>query len=48
MHVGYSPVFQNLAGKLTDREVYAEEVRLAELAEPLGFDFCLDHGASLH
>lgn len=38
MHVGYSPVFQNLTGELTDRQVYAQEVRLAELAEPLGFD----------
>ncbi len=38
MHVGYSPVFQNLTGEITDREVYAEEVRLADLAEPLGFD----------
>ena len=38
MHVGYSPVFQNLAGECTDREIYAEELRLADLAEPLGFD----------
>jgi len=38
MHVGYSPIFQNPGNKLSDAEVYQEEVRLAELAEPLGFE----------
>ena len=38
MHVGYSPIFQNPGNRLPDAEVYREEVRLAELAEPLGFD----------
>ena len=38
MHVGYTPIFQNPDNQLSDVEVYREEVRLAELAEPLGFD----------
>jgi len=38
MHVGYAPVFQNPENERTDLEVYTQELRLAELAEPLGFD----------
>jgi alkanesulfonate monooxygenase SsuD/methylene tetrahydromethanopterin reductase-like flavin-dependent oxidoreductase (luciferase family) len=38
MHVGYAPLFQNPENKLPDQEVYRQELRLAELAEPLGFD----------
>jgi alkanesulfonate monooxygenase SsuD/methylene tetrahydromethanopterin reductase-like flavin-dependent oxidoreductase (luciferase family) len=38
MHVGYGCVFQNPDNKLSDREVWQNEVRLAEMAEPLGFD----------
>lgn len=38
MHVGYAPLFQNPENHLSDLEVYTEELRLAELAEPLGFD----------
>ena len=38
LHVGYAPVFQNPGNALSDAEVYQEELRLAELAEPLGFD----------
>ena len=38
MHVGYAPVFQNPENERSDFEVYREELRLAELAEPLGFD----------
>src|SRR6185437_7497348 len=38
MHVGYAPIFQNLENELPDRSIYADELRLAELAEPLGFD----------
>ncbi len=38
MHVGYGAVFQNPNNQLTDREVWLNEVRLAEMAEPLGFD----------
>ena len=38
MHVGYTPIFQNPENQLPDSVVYREEVRLAELAEPLGFD----------
>ncbi len=37
VHVGCSVVFQNPDG-LPDEEVYAHELGLAELAEPLGFD----------
>ena len=38
MHVGYSLAFQNPGKRRTDQEVYREELRLAELAEPLGFE----------
>ncbi len=38
MHVGYCAIFQNPEDELSDREVYANELRLAELAEPLGFE----------
>jgi alkanesulfonate monooxygenase SsuD/methylene tetrahydromethanopterin reductase-like flavin-dependent oxidoreductase (luciferase family) len=38
MHVGYAPIFQNPENRLPDAEVYREEVRLAEMAEPMGFD----------
>src|SRR5262245_61952942 len=38
MHVGYGAVFQNPNNALSDAEVYRQELRLAEMAEPLGFD----------
>ena len=38
MHVGYAPLFQNPENALSDAEVYRQELRLAEMAEPLGFD----------
>ena len=38
MHVGYASLFQNPDNALSDREVWREEVRMACLAEPLGFD----------
>ena len=38
MRLGYGATFQNPGRELTDREVYREEIRLARLAEPLGFD----------
>jgi alkanesulfonate monooxygenase SsuD/methylene tetrahydromethanopterin reductase-like flavin-dependent oxidoreductase (luciferase family) len=38
MHVGYAPIFQNPGKRLTDREVYRHELKMADLAEPLGFD----------
>jgi alkanesulfonate monooxygenase SsuD/methylene tetrahydromethanopterin reductase-like flavin-dependent oxidoreductase (luciferase family) len=38
MHVGYGAAFQNPGNKLPDSVVWREEVRLAEMAEPLGFD----------
>ncbi|MGB3865136.1 MAG: LLM class flavin-dependent oxidoreductase [Xanthobacteraceae bacterium] len=37
MHVGMAVIFQNPDQFLTDREVYANNLRLADLAEPLGF-----------
>ena len=38
MHVGASIFFQNFQHKRTDLEVYQNELKLADLAEPLGFD----------
>ena len=38
MHVGMASVFQNPQKTQTDREVYRNELRLADLAEPLGFE----------
>ena len=38
MRLGYGATFQNPGQELTDHEVYREEIRLARLAEPLGFD----------
>ena len=38
MHVGYGAVFQNPNNQLADRDVWRNEIRLAEMAEPLGFD----------
>ena len=38
MHVGMSILFQNPGEHLSDREVYREELRLAGLAEPLGYE----------
>src|ERR1700694_2569701 len=38
MHVGYAPIFQNPGNTLSDAEVYRQELRLADMAEPLGFD----------
>jgi alkanesulfonate monooxygenase SsuD/methylene tetrahydromethanopterin reductase-like flavin-dependent oxidoreductase (luciferase family) len=36
--VGYAPLFQNPGNARSDQEVYRDELRLADLAEPLGFD----------
>jgi alkanesulfonate monooxygenase SsuD/methylene tetrahydromethanopterin reductase-like flavin-dependent oxidoreductase (luciferase family) len=38
MHVGLSVFFQNLVAGQSDAEVYDQELALADLAEPLGFD----------
>jgi alkanesulfonate monooxygenase SsuD/methylene tetrahydromethanopterin reductase-like flavin-dependent oxidoreductase (luciferase family) len=38
MHVGTSIFFQNHRQTRTDHEVYQNELRLADLAEPLGFE----------
>ena len=37
MHVGMAAVFQNPGQARSDRDVYVNELRLADLAEPLGF-----------
>ena len=38
MHVGYGVAFQNPHNTISDAEVYQNELRLCEMAEPLGFD----------
>ncbi len=38
MRVGMAPIFQNPLNVSDDGDVYANELRLADLAEPLGFD----------
>ncbi len=38
MNIGMSVLFQNPDNHISDGDVYANEVRLASLAEPLGFD----------
>ena len=38
MHVGTAVIFQNTNKHTTDLDVYRNDVRLAELAEPLGFE----------
>ena len=38
MHVGSSTFFQNFRRTRTDLEVYQNELRLADLVEPLGYD----------
>ena len=37
MHVGMSTVFQNPQRKISDQQIYQNELALADLAEPLGF-----------
>jgi alkanesulfonate monooxygenase SsuD/methylene tetrahydromethanopterin reductase-like flavin-dependent oxidoreductase (luciferase family) len=45
MHVGYGAVLQNPGNKMSDRDVWKHEIRLAEMAEPLGFEsvWCVEH-----
>ena len=38
MQVGLAAIFQNPEDHVTDGEVYRNELRMADLAEPLGFD----------
>lgn len=38
MHVGYSLAFQNLGNQLRDEDVFARELRLADVAVDLGFE----------
>jgi len=38
MHVGSSTFFQNHRQAMTDLEVYQNELRIADMVEPLGFD----------
>jgi alkanesulfonate monooxygenase SsuD/methylene tetrahydromethanopterin reductase-like flavin-dependent oxidoreductase (luciferase family) len=45
MRVGYQLLFQNGHAGMSDDEMVRRELRLAELAEPLGFDtiWCVEH-----
>ncbi len=45
MHVGVAMNFQNPGRRIPDSEVYANELKLADLVEPLGFDsiFGIEH-----
>jgi alkanesulfonate monooxygenase SsuD/methylene tetrahydromethanopterin reductase-like flavin-dependent oxidoreductase (luciferase family) len=45
MHTGYGLVIQNPGNQFRDHDVWRNEVRLAEMAEPLGFDsiWCVEH-----
>jgi alkanesulfonate monooxygenase SsuD/methylene tetrahydromethanopterin reductase-like flavin-dependent oxidoreductase (luciferase family) len=38
VHVGMASIFQAFGGSLDDQEVYDADIRLADLAEPLGYD----------
>lgn len=38
MHVGMAAIFQNPGKQITDQQVYAQDLALAEMAEPLGFE----------
>ncbi len=38
MHVGMAAIFQNPERRCSDAEVYRDDLRLADLAEPLGFE----------
>jgi alkanesulfonate monooxygenase SsuD/methylene tetrahydromethanopterin reductase-like flavin-dependent oxidoreductase (luciferase family) len=38
MHVGMSAIFQGFGGALPDHEVWQADLRLADLAEPLGYE----------
>src|SRR3990170_4001815 len=38
MHVGMAVIFQGMGDGRTDRNVYRNELRLGDLAEPLGFE----------
>jgi alkanesulfonate monooxygenase SsuD/methylene tetrahydromethanopterin reductase-like flavin-dependent oxidoreductase (luciferase family) len=38
MHVGMTVIFQNPEDARPDRDVYSDDLRLADLAEPLGFE----------
>ena len=45
MEVGILHIFQNFEGRVADGEMVAGEMRLAEQAEPLGYDkvWCVEH-----
>src|SRR5260370_16723883 len=48
MHVGFAPVFMNTSGAMSDLDCFKHELALADLAEPLGFDWIwqLEHHCS--
>lgn len=45
MEVGILHIFQNFEGRIEDEEMVADEMHLADLAEPLGYDklWCVEH-----
>src|SRR4029079_3360337 len=38
MHIGMATVFQNTGRAVSDRQIYLNELALADMAEPLGFE----------
>src|SRR5215831_8959385 len=38
MHVGMGAIFQNPEDERPDRDIYRDDLRLVDLAEPLGFE----------
>ena len=48
MHVGMAAVFQNTGRALSDHQIYLNELALADMAEPLGFEFDLVGRAPFH
>ncbi|MGH7778568.1 MAG: LLM class flavin-dependent oxidoreductase [Candidatus Binataceae bacterium] len=45
MHTGYGLLFQNPGNQFRDHDAWRHEVRLAEMAEPMGFEsiWCVEH-----
>jgi len=38
MHIGMATVFQNTGRRVSDRQIYLNELALADMAEPLGLE----------
>ena len=48
MHVGMATVFQNTGRALSDHQIYLNELALADMAEPLGFELIWARRAPFH